>query len=139
MAAKADFTDAEWLALRKGAVGSALLVSMSDRDFTDSFGEAGAMARFLNEQKLTGSTALVRGLASEGNPFGLTTGQERLRNETMDSLRSAAATLSEKAPQDLDPYRQFVVAIAEAVATAKSGRSEVEGTMINQIREAVGS
>lgn len=40
MAGKADFTEAEWSAMHKGATGTGMLVSLSDRDFTDTFGEA---------------------------------------------------------------------------------------------------
>ena len=44
MAGKADFTEEEWDALQKGVTGSGMLVSVADRDFTDSFGEAKAIA-----------------------------------------------------------------------------------------------
>ena len=139
MAGKADFSDAEWLALRKGSVGAGLLVSVSDRDFTDSFGEASALAKFLADHRLTGATQLVRDLAHEGTPFGVTTPPDRVRDETMASIRSSMALLAEKSPDDVEAYRQFVVDIANAVANAKSGTSQVEGTMIEQIREALGS
>ena len=45
MAGKADFTEDEWDALEKGVTGSGMLVSVAHRDFTDSFGEAKAIAR----------------------------------------------------------------------------------------------
>ena len=47
MASKADFTEEEWKTLGKGVIGVGLLVSVSDRDFTDSFGEATALAKYL--------------------------------------------------------------------------------------------
>ena len=34
MATKTDFTEPEWQALEKGITGSALLVSLSDRDLS---------------------------------------------------------------------------------------------------------
>ena len=37
MTAKTDFTEAEWTALQKGITGSGFLVSLSDRDLTDTF------------------------------------------------------------------------------------------------------
>ena len=40
MATKADFTEEEWETLRTGVSGAGVLVSLSDRDFTDTFGEA---------------------------------------------------------------------------------------------------
>ena len=47
MAGKADFTEDEWDALEKGVTGSGMLVSVAHRDFTDSFGEAKAIAKDL--------------------------------------------------------------------------------------------
>ena len=45
MAAKTDFTEDEWKELQQGVTGAGLLVSTAHRDFTDSFGEAKAVAR----------------------------------------------------------------------------------------------
>ena len=39
MATRADFTDGEFAALQKGLTGSAMLISLSDRDLSDTFGE----------------------------------------------------------------------------------------------------
>src|SRR4051794_34981764 len=50
MATKNDFTEPEWEALQKGLTGAAMLVSLSDRDFADTFGEVGAMAKYLAGQ-----------------------------------------------------------------------------------------
>ena len=44
MAGKADFTDEEWDALQQGVTGSGMLVSVAHRGFTESFGEAKAIA-----------------------------------------------------------------------------------------------
>ena len=51
MATKAEFTDEEWQAMHKGVTGAGMLVSVSDADFTDSFGEAGALAKFVGAQR----------------------------------------------------------------------------------------
>ena len=50
MTAKSQFTEAEWKALRTGIYGAGMLVSLSDRDFSDTFGEVSAMAKFLSGQ-----------------------------------------------------------------------------------------
>ena len=42
MPTKADFSEDEWQAMQKGITGAGMLVSVTDRDFTDSFGEASA-------------------------------------------------------------------------------------------------
>ena len=139
MASKADFTEAEWGALQKGLTGSAMLVSLADRDFTDTFGEVGAMTKYLQGQGVAASSEVIRELAkTHSTGFGLTTSPDRLRTETMDSLRTGLAALSAKAPDDLDAYRQLVLGVAGAVAEAKGGGvAPVEATMLEEIRKAV--
>src|SRR6187551_3414780 len=120
MAKKADFSADEWNALRTGLLGAGMFVSLSDRDFTDTFGEVGAMTKYLQGMQMTGSTELMRELAHEhGNPFGLTASPDRVRDETIASLKAAAATLASKAPDEVEPYREFVTNLAKSVAMAK--------------------
>ena len=138
MATKGDFTEPEWQALQKGVTGSAMLVSLSDRDLSDSFGEVGAMAKYLAGQQVAASSELVRALAkTHGTGFGLTTSPERMRTETMEALQTSVATLEAKAPADVEPYRELVLGVAEAVAGAKGGEGAVELAVIEQIREVL--
>ncbi len=140
MATRQDFTEAEWAALQKGATGSGLLVSMSDRDLSDTFGEMGAMAKFMAGEQVAASSELVRELAkTHGTGFGLTTSPDRVRSETMDARHSAVGVLTAKAPTELDAYREFVLALAEAVAEAKGGVTPVETSTIAAIRDALGA
>ena len=140
MATRTDFTDEEWTALQRGLTGSAMLVSLADRDFTDTFGEAGAMAKFLQGQQVAGSSELIREVVqTRSSGFGLTTSPETMRSETMAALQTAIATLSAKASSDLDAYRQAVLGIVQAVADAKGGVTPVETAMIDEIQKAVGS
>jgi hypothetical protein len=140
MATKADFTDLEWAALQKGVTGSGFLVSLSDRDLSDTFGEVGAMAKYLAGQQVAASSELIRELAkARGTGFGLTASPERVRTETMDCLRSSVGTLQAKAPDEVEQYRQLVLGVAQAVADAKGGEVAVEKTVIEQIREALGT
>ena len=139
MATKSDFTEAEWAALHKGATGSGMLVSLSDRDFTDTFGEVGSMAHYIAGQELAASSPLIRELAHvHGAGFGITTPPDRVRTETMDALRTAIAALQQKSPDDVGPYRDFVLGIAQAVAEAKGGVKPVESEMIASIHAALG-
>ena len=140
MATKADFTEDEWHALQKGMTGAGMLVSVSDADFTDSFGEASALAKFLAEQRRTNESELVREIAAvHGGGFGLTASREKVETETMAALRTAVATLSAKAPDDVAAYRQLVLALAQAVAGAKGGVTETETKVIESVREALES
>jgi hypothetical protein len=139
MASKDDFTTAEWEDLRKGLVGAGMLVSLSDRDFTDTFGEASALAKSLAGQQVSGPTELMRELAKGRSPYGLTTSADRIRAEAMEAIRSSVATLAAKAPDEVDAYRAVVLDLATAVATAKGGETEAESAMIGQLREALGA
>jgi hypothetical protein len=140
MATKADFTEDEWHVLQRGMTGSGMLVSLSDRDLTDSFGEAGAMGKYLSGAQVASASPLVRDLAkTHGTGFGLTASPDKVRAETMEALRTSVATLTAKAPDELDAYRQLVLGLAQAVAEAKGGEKPVETTMIGEIREALGA
>ncbi len=141
MATKNDFTEAEWKALVKGLVGAGMLTSMSDRDLSDSFGEASAMAKYIAGQHVAAANALVREITNRpGNPFGFTASPDKVRNETMEALSQAVAALTAKAPDDLQPYRDVVLGTAHAVAMAKGGgESAIETEMIEQISKAIGA
>jgi hypothetical protein len=138
MATKADFTEDEWHALQKGVTGAGMLVSVSDADFTDSFGEASALAKFLGEQRQKNESELVREVAAvHGGGFGLTPSRQKVETETMAALRSAVTTLAAKAPDEVAAYRQLVLDLAQAVAAAKGGVTETETKVIDSVREAL--
>jgi hypothetical protein len=138
VATKADFTDDEWKVLQKGVTGAGLLVSAGDRDFTDTFGEAKALAKALAAQKETASSELVRALAgSGGTGFGLTASPKEVEGETLESLRSAMQTLAAKAPEEAESYRRLVLDVAETVAAAKSGVEPEETAVLQRVEEAL--
>jgi hypothetical protein len=139
MAKKSDFTEQEWEALQKGVVGAGLLVSLSDRSFFDTFKEAGALGKHVATAKQTNSSELVRELADvRGTGFGLTASPDKVENETLDALQSAKATLQAKAPDELEPYRQFVVEVAQSVASAAAGGDSAERGAIEKVKSALG-
>ena len=81
MATRQDFTDEEWAALQKGLMGSGMLVSVSDRDLTDTFGEAGALGKYLSGQQVAATSELIRELAkTRGTGFGLTASPDQVRS-----------------------------------------------------------
>ena len=138
MAGKADFTEAEWKALEKGVTGSGMLVSVADRDFTDSFGEASALAKALAAHRES-SSELVRELAgTRGTGFGMTASPQEVESGTLDSLGVALTALAAKAPDDVDAYRQLVLDVAEAVAEAKGGVGPDETATLERIKAALG-
>ena len=63
MARQADFTGEEWGRLQQGVIGAALLVSLSDPGFFETFKEAGAVGRHFAEARRASTSELVRELA----------------------------------------------------------------------------
>jgi hypothetical protein len=140
VATKADFTADEWDSLHVGVTGAGMLVSLSDRDLSDSFGESTAMAKYMAGQATTGPTQLIRQIAAvHGTGFGMIASPEKVSAMTMAALASSVAVLSAKAPNEVDPYRALVLGIAGAVAEAKGGVAAVESSMIEEIRKAIGA
>ena len=138
MAGKTDFTEDEWKNLQQGVTGAGMLVSTAHRDFTDSFGEASAIAKQLAAHRESESQ-LVRELAgTHGTGFGLVASRKEVEGP-IDALGSAVAVLGEKAPDELEAYRGLVLDVAKAVAEAKGGVKDEEKAAIEQIRTAVGA
>ena len=138
MAGKTDFSDEEWDALTKGVTGSGMLVSVADRDFTDSFGEASALAKALAAHRGSASE-LVRELAgTRGTGFGVTSSPQEVETETFASLSTAVSALGAKAPDELGAYRELVLSVAGAVAEAKGGVKANEADALARITQALG-
>jgi hypothetical protein len=138
MAGKADFTEQEWETLHKGVTGAGLLVSVSDRSFFDSFKEAGALAKHLASARKDSSSQLVRELAeTRGTGFGVTSSPDEIESETLEALGASVAALESKAPDEVEAYKSFVLDVAQSVAEAAEGGSEVEGSVIEKLRSAL--
>jgi hypothetical protein len=138
MAGKADFTAQEWESLQQGVTGAGLLVSLSDRNFFDTFKEAGALGKHIARAQQSNSSQLVRELADiHGTGFGFTSSPGAVETETLAALRSAKAALASKAPDELDSYRQFVVEVAQSVADAAGGGQTAERAAIEKIDSAL--
>jgi hypothetical protein len=138
MATKADFTEQEWETLQKGVTGAGLLVSVSDKGFFDTFKEAGALAKHLNEAREGHDSELLRELSqARRSGFGLSASAEEVERETLEALREAVGILQAKAPDELDAYRSLVLGVAESVAEAAKGVGAGESGAIEKVRTAV--
>ena len=137
MAGKTDFTEQEWEQLHKGVTGAGLLVSLSDRSFFDAFKEAGALAKHMANARQSSSQVVKELAASGGTGFGLGSTPDKVESETLEALRSAAGALEQKAPDELEPYKQFVLEVAESVGKAAGGGDESEGAALQKITSAL--
>ncbi len=140
MARKDAFTEEEWLELQAGVTGAALLVSLSDPGFFETFKEAGAAARHMAEGRRANPSELVRELAeSPAMAFGLGMTAQQVESETLEALRGAASTLRSKTPDEAAAYREFVLGTAESVAEAAEDVGASETGAIDKIRSALES
>jgi hypothetical protein len=138
MATRTDFTETEWKTLEKGVTGAGMLVSLADANLFDSFKEAGALAGHLNEARQKSPSTLVRDLATTHNTgFGFGSSLQEVESETTVALQSAVKTLQEKAPDETEAYRTFVVEVAQSVAKAVSGVSSAETAALDKIQAAL--
>jgi hypothetical protein len=138
LAKKEDFTEQEWESLQKGVTGAALLVSVSDRSFFDTFKEAGAVGKHVAQAKQNSSSELVRELADiHGLGFSLGSPPNEIESETLAALQTAKTTLQSKAPDEVESYRQFVVAVAQSVADAAGGGETAESGVIEKVKSAL--
>ena len=135
MAGKTDFTEDEWKNLQQGVTGAGMLVSAAHRDFTDSFGEASAVAKQLAAHRESESQ-LVRELSGT---HGLVASPKEVVEGTINALGAAVAVLGAKAPDELDAYRGLVLDVATAVAEAKGGVKDEETAAIAKITQALGA
>ena len=132
------FSESEIETLRKGATGAGLLVAVSDRGFFDTFKEAGAMAEHLSSAKRASASPLIQQVAQgRGTGFGLTSSTAAVEADTLEALRSAAQLLRQKAPDELDHYRAFVLDLARSVAAAAGGGEEAEAAVIAKVEAAL--
>lgn len=140
MATKADFTDDEWKAMQEGITGAGMYVAIIDRGFFDSFKEASALAHHLREAQEHNESTLVRELATaHDKPFGMTSSPEEIEHGTVAALEQAVAVLQAKSPDDLPAYKQLVLEVAQSVAEAAKGVSDLENQALDKINAALGS
>jgi hypothetical protein len=138
MAGKADFTAEEWETLQKGVTGAAMLVSLADRGFFDTFKEVGALAKHLTEARTKSTSPLIKELAEvRGTGFGFTSSPQEVETETLQALRSAMSTLQSKAPDDAQAYRDFVINVAKSVGEAAKETAATESDAIGKIEAAL--
>ena len=138
MAGKADFTEDEWKTLSKGVTGTGMLVSLAHKDFTDSFGEATALAKEMANQHTHNQSQLVRELGgTRGTGFGITASPAKVQAETIAALIASVSLLKTKAPDELEAYRAFVLDIGQTVAAAKGGVVPAETEMIEKVKLAL--
>lgn len=138
MAGKSDFTEDEWNTLHRGLTGAGMMVSISERGFTSTFKETGAMAKFLAAQSKDGTSQLTRELTStRGSGWKVTSSVDELKNGALAELRKSVQILAAKDAEDLADYRELVLALAQRVSDAAPEGERAEADAVDSIRTAL--
>lgn len=140
MPGKSDFTEDEWNTLHRGLTGAGMLVSISERGFTSTFKETGAMAKFLATQSQEGHSQFARELAgTHGSGWRVKSSAEDLRDGALAALRESVEILTVKDAEDLADYRELVLSLAQRVSDAAPEGQDVEKDAIDSVRDALSS
>jgi hypothetical protein len=145
MTGSADFSPEEWDTIQEGPTSAGMIVSTAQRGGT--FREAFAMAKAYAEARQEhGESALLDELVSHKPEVDRTKAHspEELKQHGLQRIREAVALLEQKATEEVEDYRRFVISLAERVAGAKGEGSDdkisdAEREAIAEIREALGS
>jgi len=141
VATKADFTAEEWQVLQWAAMNTIAYLSMSDQGFWDTFKEASGAAKYIADVKANGASLLVRDLAADvrtKRDKQATSDPLTLADEVAERVAEASALVAEKAPDELEAFKGFILGIANATAEAAKGVSEIEAGAIEKITAALG-
>ena len=145
MTTKQDFTTAEWDQILEGPTSAGVIVIFAQRGGTIretlSMGKAYAEAR-----QHHGASELLDEIVAAKPEIDHTRyhSPEELSEHALGHLRDAVALLEQKAtPEELEDYRNFVVNLAQKVASAhreggQDAVSDAERAAIDSIRQALG-
>jgi hypothetical protein len=139
MAAKADFSEEEWTQLLEAPPSAGLVIIASDRG--GSIRETFSMAKsYAEAHQKPGQSELIDEIVSAKPQVDHTrfkTKQE-MREHSLQNVREAVALLKSKAGEDeVEAYRQFVLALVNKVAEArKEGFMGLRGERVSDDEKA---
>ena len=144
MTGKADFTEEEWHLVVQGPPTAGMIVLTAQRG--GSFRETFSIAKsYAEARKQHGESELLDEIVSAKPEFDRHRykSQDELREQGSQRLADAVALLDEKAtPEEVADYKEFVVNLASAVASAHKEHgqqiSPAEQAALDQIRAKLG-
>ncbi|MEV6966233.1 hypothetical protein AB0M47_14045 [Hamadaea sp. NPDC051192] len=130
-----DYTDDERKTLRDAGFGAMMLVSQADPGFFAMFSESMAGAK-----AMAAAPAELRDLFKGGGlPSMPKGGAAEVESTVLGQLQQAVQILQAKSPQDVQAYKDVVIAACDQVAEAKGGVQDTETAMIAKVKAAVGA
>jgi hypothetical protein len=143
MTSKADFSTEEWELVREGPPAAGVIALMASGGGT--FRETWALAKaFADARTHPGKSELIDALATEKPHLKRYHSREEAEQEGLERLSEAVALLEQKAaPEEVEAYREFTLAVARRVAEAHKEQgaavSEEEQAALGRISETLGS
>ena len=141
MATKDAFSTEEWQTLEFAMADTMAYLSVIDPGFWEAFKEAGHAGRFVADQATKAPNLLVRDLGHSMRPKSdetLKASPANVETPTLVRVHEAALLVADRAPEDIDAFKAFILGIADAVAEASKGVSPVEADAIAKITLALG-
>ena len=141
MTTKAAFTDEEWQVLQWAVTDTIAYLSIADAGFWDTFKESTAAAKFIAGVEAANPDPLVHDLAAHvraRRDKSVTGAPADVAAHVTERVGSAAQLVAQKAPDDLDAFKGFILGIAKATAEAAKGVGPAETEAIEKIRAALG-
>ena len=140
MTSKTLFTDDEWTTLEWAVTDTMTYVSLAEASFWATFKEATAAAKFMAHAKADTTSPLVHDLAGSvklSHDSRMTHDKAQLADEAVRRIHEAARLVAEKAPDDLDAFRAFIMGVAHATAEASKGVGPHEKEALTRIEGAL--
>ena len=140
MATRETFTDEEWKDLQWALMLAGSHISASDwPGWWKSVKEAAGGSRFLTAMQ-SSDNALVATLTSDQarrRPPDVSDRTTLAGEPTLARIRAATALVREKAPEDLEDFRQLLLGVAQVVADEVDGTSEEEARALERVKHAL--
>jgi hypothetical protein len=141
MAAKTDFTEAEWQTLQWAVADTMAYLSMADPGFWEMFKEASGAAKYIAGIKASSESVLVRELAADirtKRDRAVSANPADVSGQVIGRVSEAVKIVAGKAPEDLDAFKGFIIGVAKATAAAAKGTGPTEAAAIAKLEEALG-
>jgi hypothetical protein len=141
MAAKTDFTEAEWQTLQWAVADTMASLSMADPGFWEMFKEASGAAKYIAGIKASSESVLVRELAADirtKRDRAVSANPADVSGQVIGRVSEAVKIVAGKAPEDLDAFKGFIIGVAKATAAAAKGTGPTEAAAIAKLEEALG-
>lgn len=140
MAAKAAFKQDEWQTLQWAVSDTMTYLSMANPGFWDTFKESSAATKFIAGVKTSGENDLIRALAADTKfkrDKELSGDSHHIADGVTKRLQEAVTIVAEKAPEDLEAFKSFILGVATATANAVGGIGTGEAAAIEKVKAAL--